>query len=140
MLFRSSKTQVIHNQRDFRHGFRKVSDATYPGGGGSSPGQDPEYPKPIPEEGYTIFEVTVKDAIPGSYVQFILSTSQGDASVWGAGKVTDDDGNLKILVKMKDSDIAIANQAGTGQFRFSDKSVGGEPFHTKDVLFNLPMD
>ena len=69
----------------------------------------------------------------------MLQTSDGYRSVWGGGKVTDEDGNLKILVQMKDSDIELAN--GTqGEFRFSKEKVSNTFFHTKTIPFNLPLD
>ena len=139
-----SETQVIHNQRDFKYGFERQTETPggYPGGpgggiGGTAP-WDPGYDVPEEKEGYTIFEVTVTDAIPGSFVQFMLQTSDGYRSVWGGGKVTDEDGNLKILVQMKDSDIELAN--GTqGEFRFSKEKVSNTFFHTKTIPFDLPL-
>lgn len=139
-----SRSYVINNQTDFNHGFKKIDDPAnpggeggYPGGGGSDP-YDPDYPTPVEEEGYTIFEVTVTNATPESYVQLLAFTSNGYGSLWGSGKKTDANGNLKILVKMKNSDIEIANDK-KAEFKFSKEKVSSQFTHTKDITFNLPL-
>lgn len=139
----TATAQTIVNQTNFNYSFnRKVTNPTpYPGGNagnGGSSNLNNNYPVPTPMEGYTIFEVTVTDAIPNSYIQFILNTSEGSKSVWGASKQLGPDGGLKILVQMKDTDIAIAN-GGTGEFRFFATSSSSTPTYSKTFTFTAPQ-
>lgn len=141
------QTKRIDNQRDFGYGFRKIGEDYDPGtglpgsgGGGVNPADpDNPYPAPTPEEGYTIFEVSIKDAIPNSYAQFLLNTSDGFGPVWSGGaKQTDANGNLIILVKMSNSDIAIAN-GKKGEIKLSKEKISNQFLQTKEITFNLPL-
>lgn len=139
-------TKNINNQRDFGYEFKKITDQPegYPSDpsdsgsdkGGSYP-NDPDYSVPQLEVGYTIFEFIVEDAIPNSYVQFLLSTSNGFGPVWtGGAKQTDENGDLKILIKMKDTDIALAN-GHIGEIKLSEDKISSEFLETKEITFNL---
>ena len=145
-------SKTINNQRDFSYGFKKVDDEDAndgsgwegPGGGwGGSDPWDPDYEVPqIPEgeeDDWIIFETWVTNAIPGQYAQFMLTTSKGYNSIWGAGKKTDENGNLKILVMMKKSDVEIAN-GKKGAFRLANEPLPEDFTHSKDFTFNLPLD
>ncbi len=146
------QTKRIDNQRDFGHGFRKVGEeggndgSGYPGSGGGNGGSEPNDPdydvptlNPGEENTHTIFEVSIKNAIPNSYAQFLLNTADGFGPVWSGGaKQTDADGNLKILVKMKNSDIAIAN-GKKGEIKISKEKISSEFLQTKEITFNLPL-
>ncbi|NLZ94458.1 MAG: hypothetical protein GX921_01370, partial [Bacteroidales bacterium] len=148
-------TKRIDNQRDFIYGFKRIGEDFDPGddpnygdgGNGSSPGQgvddegNPIYPTPTPAEDYTIFEVWVQDAQPNTYVQLLLETSAGQTSVFGGNRITDDNGNLRILVKMKDSDLEIANANGNGDFKFLNKEgISYKEYHNKKFPFNVPLE
>lgn len=139
----SVANKQINNQRDFSYAFRKITETPggYPGGpgggtGGSLP-YDPDYEVPTPEEGYTIFELIITDAIPNTYVQFLLNTSEGVKSVIGGSKLVDENGTLTILVKMKDSDLAIAD-GGLGEIKFFDTKTSSTSTHAKSFTFNAP--
>lgn len=141
----SAANKTINNQNDFNYLFRKITDTPggYPGGpgggnGGSSP-YDPDYPVPTPEEGYTIFELVITDAIPNTFVQFLLNTSDGMKSVTGGSKQVNENGTLTILIKMKDSDLAIAD-GGIAEIKFFNTKTSSTATHTKVINpFNAPQ-
>jgi hypothetical protein len=138
----------VQNQTDFSHGFRKVGEeggddgSGYPGGGGSNP-YDPDYDVPTLNPGeestHTIFEVWITDAIPNSYAQFLLNTKDGFRSIWGGSKKVDENGHIRILVKMHNDDVAIAN-GGIGEIKLSKAKTSTEFFHTKKLVnVQLPV-
>lgn len=131
----TASVKNIANQRDFTHGLKKITNQAdvpnYSGGGGSLP-FDKDYTKPTIRTGYTLFEVVVNDAQPGTYVQFLIGSGTGTKSIWGAGKVTDSNGTLKILVEIPDDEIKYAD-GNKAEFKFYDKPLGGKELHSKTI-------
>ena len=110
--------------------------------GGSNP-YDPDYDVPTLNPGeeftHTIFEVWITDAVPHSYIQFLLNTKDGFRSIWGGSKKTDENGHIRILVKMHNDDVAIAN-GGTGEIKLFKEKTSSTFFHTKELVnVQLPV-
>mgnify|MGYP000877091411 CR=1 FL=1 len=136
----AAANKTINNQKDFEKGFKKLTNPSnpgYPGGGGSDPVQDPNYPIPSPEAGYVLFEVTVTNALPNSYVQFLMNTSEGYRSIWGSSKKTDANGNLKIIVKVKESDLDTyyGVAGGKAEFKFFEAPNSSQAQFTREIIF-----